>query len=178
VTVGSRIVLGLDPGVAAFGYGLLSVEGQKMRHLDHGCIQTPSGEALHVRLRAIDSALRSIRSQHPITDVAMEVIFHTKNVQSALSVGHARGVALVAVMDSATALGEYTPTEVKQAVAGHGGAAKQQMQDMVALILGMPVPPTPDDAADALAVAICHAQRLDLNARLAMSSSPPMAALA
>ncbi len=99
----------------------------------------------------------------------MEKLYYLRNVTTAMAVGQARGVALLATVDDATGFGEYTPTEIKQAVAGDGGAKKRQMQEMVQLILRLPAPPAPDDAADALAVAICHAHRATLAAVIAAS---------
>lgn len=164
-----RIILGLDPGLALLGYGVVATEGHSVTHVEHGCLTTPAGSAVPERLQVLYEGLSAIRRRLAITDVAMESLFYSRNVSTAISVGQARGVAMVATVDGSTRFGEYTPNEVKHVVSGFGGARKRQVQEMVALILGLATLPTPDDAADALAIAICHAQRAELSAVLAQA---------
>jgi crossover junction endodeoxyribonuclease RuvC len=163
-----RIILGIDPGIALCGYGVLAHEGTLV-HLEHGAVATPATDSTPLRLQAIFAALTELKHRFAATDVAMEMLYYSRNVTTAVSVGQARGVALLATVDRDTTFGEYTPTEIKQAVAGYGQAKKRQIQDMVQLILGLAAPPTPDDAADALAVAICHATRIELAAAIESS---------
>ncbi len=163
-----RVILGIDPGIGLLGYGVLEHAGQIV-HLDHGAIATASSDATPARLRIIYRALTDIKRRFGVTDVAMEMLYYSRNVTTAVAVGQARGVALLATVDDDTVFGEYTPTEIKQAVAGYGGAKKRQMQDMVQLLLGLASRPAPDDAADALAVAICHARRVELAEVIAAS---------
>jgi crossover junction endodeoxyribonuclease RuvC len=144
------------------GYGVIESDGQMLRYIQHGCIVTSSESTVGFRLRVLYDSLREVRQRFSVTDVGMESLFHSRNVRTALAVGQARGVALLATVDNEVVFGEYTPTEVKQAVSGYGGARKRQMQEMVRLLLGLPSLPTPDDAADALAVAICHARQVAL----------------
>jgi len=162
-----RVILGLDPGIARLGFGLLQVQGDQIRHLEHGCLETRSTALVPDRLRTLYDGVRELRSRYVVTDVAMELLFHTRNVSTAIVVGQARGVAMLAAVDAGIALGEYTPTQVKQVVAGFGGAGKRQMQETIALLLHLPAPPASDDAADALAIALCHAQQLQLRQLLA-----------
>jgi crossover junction endodeoxyribonuclease RuvC len=164
-----RVILGVDPGIALVGFGVLVHEGQVV-HLEHGVIATPASDSTPLRLRAIYEALTQLKRQYAPTDVAMEMLYYSRNVTTAMSVGQARGVALLATVDESTGFGEYTPNEIKQAVAGYGAAKKRQVQDMVQLILRLPTLPVPDDAADALAVALCHARRIELEGVLGVHS--------
>jgi crossover junction endodeoxyribonuclease RuvC len=166
-----RVILGLDPGIARLGFGLLQAQGDRVQHLEHGCLETRSTAPVPARLRILYDGVRELRSRYAVTDVAMELLFHTRNVSTAIMVGQARGVAMLAAVDDGVNLGEYTPTQVKQVVAGFGGAGKRQMQETIALLLGLAAPPTPDDAADALAIAVCHAQHLQLRQLLATAGA-------
>jgi crossover junction endodeoxyribonuclease RuvC len=166
-----RIILGLDPGIALLGYGLIRTDGDAMQHVEHGCITTSPGQPLPARLRALNDGLLEIKRRFHVTDVAVETLFYSRNVSTAVAVGQARGVALLATVDSETNYGEYAPSEIKQIVGGFGAARKREMQEMVALLLGLDQPPSPDDAADALAVAICHARRSHLSSLLAASAA-------
>ncbi len=150
------IVLGLDPGVAIMGYGLVREENDRLVALAYGAITTPADANLPQRLQSIYRELGSIIQRYQPDTSAVEQLFFSRNVRTALTVGHARGVALLALADAALPVFEYTPLEVKQALSGYGRASKAQIQDLVRLILGLPGVPQPDDAADALAVAICH----------------------
>ncbi len=163
-----RTILGIDPGIGLLGYGVIEQNGQLV-HVEHGAIAPPATDSTPMRLHTIYRALTELKRCYSVTDVAMEKLYFARNVTTAVAVGQARGVALLATVDADTEFGEYMPTEIKQAVAGHGGAKKRQIQDMVQLILGLPTLPVPDDAADALAVAICHANRATLAAVIAAS---------
>ena len=149
-------VLGIDPGTAITGYGVVEGEDDSLRLTTYGTITTPAGQPLPQRLQQIYRELRALISTWRPDSAAVEELFFSKNARTALAVGHARGVALLALTDAGLSVQEYKPAEVKQAVAGYGGAPKEQVQGMVQLLLGLDETPRPDDAADALAVAICH----------------------
>lgn len=166
-----RIILGLDPGIALLGYGLIRTDGEAMQHVEHGCIATSPGRPLPERLHVLHDGLVGLKRRFAVTDVAVETLFYSRNVSTAVAVGQARGVALLATVDDETIFGEYTPSEIKQIVGGFGAARKREMQEMVALLLDLDRPPSPDDAADALAVAICHARRSHLSSLLAASAA-------
>ncbi|MDQ3870279.1 MAG: crossover junction endodeoxyribonuclease RuvC [Chloroflexota bacterium] len=155
------IVLGIDPGTAATGYGVVAGSGSGLRALDYGSFETPAGESLPVRLLAIHEAIGSLIADHRPQLVAVERLFFNRNVQTAFAVGQARGVVLLAAAEHGLPVFEYGPHEVKMAVTGYGRAGKGEVQRMVQLLLGLGALPKPDDAADALAVAIClaHAHR-------------------
>ena len=167
----SRIILGLDPGIAVLGYGVIRFDGEVMQHIEHGCITTSSGQPLPRRLHVLYEGLIGVKRRFDVTDVAVETLFYSRNVSTAVAVGQARGAALLATVDDATVFGEYTPAEIKQIVGGFGAARKREMQEMVRLLLGLDRLPSPDDAADALAVAICHARRSHLASLLAASGA-------
>jgi crossover junction endodeoxyribonuclease RuvC len=151
------IVLGIDPGTAALGYGVVERDGGTLRSLDVGCIVTSADLPLGQRLRIIHDAVSELIATHRPDLVGVERLFFSKNVQTAFAVGQARGVVLLAAAQHDIDVREATPNEVKSAVAGYGAADKAQVGRMVATILGLATVPTPDDAADALAVAICIA---------------------
>jgi crossover junction endodeoxyribonuclease RuvC len=153
------IVLGVDPGTAALGYGIVERNGH-LRPVDHGCLVTSPDLPLPERLLAIHGLVTELIELHRPDVVAVERVFFSRNVQTALAVGHARGVVLLAAAAAGVAVREATPSEVKSAVTGHGGADKAQVGRMVALLLGLAEPPAPDDAADALAIAIWAAHRI------------------
>ncbi len=152
------VVLGIDPGTAILGYGVVALEGDSLIPLDFGVLTTPSSLPLTSRLLALFDGLTEVISRNNPSEVAVEQLFFARNVQSALAVGHARGVALLSAARRNLSVSEYTPQQVKQAVAGYGRATKLQVQSMVQIMLGLPSIPQPDDAADALAIAICHAR--------------------
>lgn len=135
-----RVILGLDPGIARLGYGVLRADGNHVEYVEHGCLETRSTMATPQRLRTLYEGVCELQRRHAATDVAMELLFHTRNVSTAIVVGQARGVAMLAAVGETTSLGEYTPTQVKQVVAGFGGAGKRQMQETVALLLGLSAP--------------------------------------
>lgn len=160
------LILGVDPGTALTGYGLVRGEGDDLLLEDYGVISTTPDWPLPKRLQHIYRQLRTlIEGQRP-TAVAVEEIFFSRNVRTALTVGQARGVALLAAAESDLLVYEYTPLQVKQAVAGYGRAAKEQIQYMVRMLLNLDFVPQPDDAADAIAVAICHIHSAHLTALL------------
>jgi crossover junction endodeoxyribonuclease RuvC len=150
-------VLGIDPGTAACGYGIVHESGGRLRVVTHGWWQTEARERTEVRLRAIFEGVGALIAEHGPDAVALEDSFVGADARTALSVGQARGVVLVAAATAGIECAEYPPARVKQAVCGYGRAEKVQVQRMVKAILGLTAPPAPDHAADALAVAICHA---------------------
>ena len=150
------IVVGIDPGTARTGYGLARETDDGLACVAYGVIETPAGAPMAERLQTLYRELRALLTLHGPASGAVEKLFFARNVTTAMTVGQARGVALLALAEAGVATAEYTPLEVKQAVAGYGRADKQQMQAMVRMLLGLPEVPRPDDAADALAVAICH----------------------
>lgn len=151
------IVLGFDPGTATSGYGLLrEYEDGSLELIDYGVILTPADTAMPERLLVLNHRLKEIILLHHPTSGAVEKLFFQRNVKTALSVGQARGIVLFTMAEAGLSISEYSPLEVKQAVTGYGGADKKQVQQMVRTLLGMEEIPQPDDAADALAIAICH----------------------
>lgn len=162
------IIIGIDPGTATAGYGVIQSmkPGGKLRALEYGVIRTKARQPVSSRLHAIyDEATRLIDRYRPDA-MAVEQLFFKKNVTSAISVGQARGIFLLAASQHGLMVAEYSPPEVKQAVTGGGGADKAQIAFMVRALLGLRETPSPDDAADALAVAICHAHLGATAARL------------
>jgi crossover junction endodeoxyribonuclease RuvC len=149
-------VLGIDPGTATTGYGVVEEANGDLKALTSGVIRTSADQASYIRLQSIYRAVKELALNWKPDEAAVEELFFSKNVRTAMSVGQARGVALLALADSELAVAEYTPLEIKQAVTGYGNADKAQMQEMTRLLLGLKQAPRPDDAADALAVAICH----------------------
>ncbi len=150
------LALGIDPGTATTGYGLVQDQDGSLVVVDYGVILTASELEMPERLLEIFRELNKIILLHRPESGAVEKLFFQKNVRTALSVGQARGVILLALAQAGLPVYEYTPNEVKQAVAGYGSADKNQVQQMVRALLGLKEVPQPDDAADALAVAICH----------------------
>jgi len=154
------IILGIDPGTAALGYGVVERIGGRLRAIDHGCLVTSPDLPMPERLLAIHGLLDDLLSLHDPAIVAVERLFFSRNAQTAIAVGQARGVVLLAAAQHGKPVREATPNEVKSAIAGYGAADKEQVQRMVQLVLGMAELPRPDDAADALAIAVCIANRL------------------
>ncbi|MBN1230769.1 MAG: crossover junction endodeoxyribonuclease RuvC [Anaerolineales bacterium] len=151
------LALGIDPGTAITGYGLVrSSQAGELSLIEYGTINTPANTPMPQRLEQLYQELSSLLQRVQPDIAAVEKIFFSKNVRTAMSVGQARGVALLALSQASVLIGEYTPNEIKQAIAGYGSADKQQVQQMVKIILNMDDIPRPDDAADGLAVAICH----------------------
>ena len=146
-------VLGIDPGTAALGYGIVERTGGRLREVDHGCLMTSPDLPLPERLLAIHALVEELLALHEPDLMGVERLFFSRNVQTAMGVGQARGVILLAAAQHGTPVREATPNEVKSAIAGYGAADKEQVQRMVQLVLGMSELPRPDDAADALAIA-------------------------
>jgi crossover junction endodeoxyribonuclease RuvC len=164
------VILGIDPGARATGYGLLTRSGDRCDFLAAGVIRPPAGAPLAERLLAIDRDLREIVLRHSPREVAVESVFHARSARAAIVLGHARGIALLAAASGGALVVEYAPLEIKMAVTGTGGASKDQVRAMVRRLLV-----TPErlalDAADALAVALCHAHRRDASALLARAAA-------
>ena len=160
------LVLGIDPGTAITGYGLVKGEDDDLTLVAYGAITTSSDWPLPERLQRIYQELTALIEDQQPTAVAVEELFFSKNVRTALSVGQARGVALLAAANAGLPIHEYTPLQVKQAITGYGRATKDQVQQMVRMLLGLDSVPRPDDAADAIAVAICHIHSAKLTAIL------------
>jgi crossover junction endodeoxyribonuclease RuvC len=156
-------VLGIDPGTAITGYGVVEERAGKLKALAFGAIRTPAKQPLPTRLQAIYRGVKELAKEWKPASAAVEELFFSSNVRTAMSVGQARGVTLLALADAGLSIAEYTPLTIKQAVTGYGSADKAQVQEMVRLLLELANTPKPDDAADALAVAICHlhSARLD-----------------
>lgn len=161
------IILGIDPGTARLGYGLVVDEGEP-RALAFGVVETPAGQAMPQRLAYLFDAVSDLIAEHQPETLAVEQLFFARNVTTAMTVGQARGVVLLAAARAGLGVAEYTPAEVKQAVVGYGKADKPQVQEMVRLVLGLDHVPQPDDAADALAVALCHAQTAPFRERVGL----------
>lgn len=152
----SRIALGIDPGTAIVGYAVVEAKGSDLDVIACDVITTPAGMPMPERLQHIYHRLSEIISTYRPNEAAMEELFFAKNARTALTVGQARGVAMLALANAGLAVAEYTPKQVKQAVTGYGGANKEQVGEMVRILLHLKTIPRPDDAADAAAVAICH----------------------
>ncbi|OGO76893.1 MAG: crossover junction endodeoxyribonuclease RuvC [Clostridiales bacterium GWB2_37_7] len=150
------LIMGIDPGIAILGYGLVEYKGNSFKVIDYGAVTTEAGTPMSLRLSIIHRQLTELLEQHKPEAFAIEELFFNKNIKTALTVGHARGVAVVAAANLGVPIYEYTPLQVKQAIVGYGRAEKKQMQQMVKLLLNLKEVPKPDDVADALAVAICH----------------------
>jgi crossover junction endodeoxyribonuclease RuvC len=162
------IVLGIDPGLASTGYGVVAQRRGRLLALDGGVIETPAGRAPADRLASIHARLNELLDEHEPGALALEGLYFGQNVRSAFAVGQARGVVLLAAGQRGMPCMDYTPQQVKSAVCGSGRAAKGQVQDMVQRLLALPEPPKPDHAADALAVAICHLNHAPLQAQTAV----------
>jgi crossover junction endodeoxyribonuclease RuvC len=165
-------VFGVDPGSLRTGYGCIDTDGSRHRLVACGAIVTPAGAPFPEKLHAIHDALGRLLRTHRPDCVVVENVFHAANVRSALKLGHARGVALLAAVEGGYPLVEYSPAEVKLAVVGYGRAEKHQVGEMVRLLLGLDEVPQPHDASDALAVAICHVHSSPGPARAAAAAGP------
>ena len=152
------IILGIDPGLATLGYGVIEKDARgNCRVVDYGVVLTPKEEGLPVRLAILGEGISKILDKFKPDEVAMEELFFSKNITTGIAVAHARGVALLTCVKACGKLYEYTPMQIKQALTGYGRADKKQMQSVVASLLKLKTVPKPDDAADALGVALCHA---------------------
>lgn len=163
----SMIVLGIDPGLASTGYGVVALSEGRLTALDGGVIKTSAGIPRELRLADIHGEVDELLSRHEPDAVALEELYFGQNVRTAFAVGHARGVVMLAAGQRGLPCSGYTPQQVKGAVCGNGRAGKEQVGRMVKVLLGLPEEPRPDHAADALAVAICHTNRAPLSSALA-----------
>jgi crossover junction endodeoxyribonuclease RuvC len=150
------LVLGLDPGLATMGYGLVAGDGQKLEPVAYGAVHTSAKASTADRLMQLHEELRGILERYDPDVAAMEELFFSNNARTAIVVGEARGVLLLTLAEAELPIAEYTPLQVKQAITGYGQADKSQIQQMVRLLLNLADIPRPDDAADALAISICH----------------------
>ncbi len=150
-------ILGIDPGIGRLGWGIIEEQGSKVKALDFGCLETDKNLDTDKRLLEIYNFLNSLIKKHKPEEVSVERLFFNKNVSTALTVGEARGVSILVAAKKGLPVSSYTPLEIKSAVVGFGKAEKSQVGQMVKVILGLTLVPTPDDTADALAVAITHA---------------------
>jgi crossover junction endodeoxyribonuclease RuvC len=162
--------LGIDPGTATTGYGILEGEGDDIKLVDYGCIKTSSKEPSSARLKKIFSDTKKIISKHKPKWIVVERLFFGANTKTAMAVGQARGVILLAASQAGLDIAEYTPLEVKMALTGYGRADKNQVQQMVKRILKLKTIPKPDDASDALAVALCHINSEGFNSKVRKAS--------
>lgn len=153
-------ILGIDPAITITGYALIEIEEHSMNVLNFGCIETKPASTFPLRLKTIYDGLSKIIEKHRPHVLAIEEVIYTHNIQVAIRLGHARGVALLAAVNYSIPIYEYSPREVKLAVTGNGAASKYQVQKMVVELLHLSEIPTPYDIADAMAVAICHCNRI------------------
>ncbi len=164
------IIMGIDPGFAITGYGVVKYEGNKFSVLDYGAVMTEASMKLSQRLLVLYNDLETLIERFKPEAIAIEELFFNKNIKTALNVGHGRGVAVLAAAKSGVDIYEYTPLQVKQSVVGYGRAEKAQIQQMVKAILNLSAVPKPDDVADALAIAICHGNSHRMGAILGNSN--------
>ncbi len=151
------IILGIDPGFATIGYGVISVEGGRIRPVDYGTIQTPKDKTFPQRLVMVERGINTLIDTYHPDEIALEELFFNTNITTGINVAHARGVIVATCYKKCQRLFEYTPLQIKQALTGYGRAEKRQIQAMTTSLLGLTKLPRPDDAADALAVALTHA---------------------
>ena len=151
-------ILGIDPGVAIVGFGLIESDRGSLRMLQYGAITTPAGQPLAARLLQISRDMEELIQSFQPDEMSIEELFFSKNITTGIAVAHGRGVILLACEDAGVKIFEYTPLQVKQSVVGYGRAEKSQVMDMVRRICGLKSVPRPDDAADAVALALCHAR--------------------
>lgn len=151
------VIFGIDPGIAIVGYGVLEYKGNKFRVIDYGAVQTTNGNNFPTRLKIVYDEISLLLDKHKPDALAIEELFFNKNVKTAITIGQARGAQILAAVNKGIEVYEYTPLQVKQGVVGYGRADKRQIQEMVKILLNLDKIPKPDDVADALAVAICHA---------------------
>jgi crossover junction endodeoxyribonuclease RuvC len=164
-------VLGLDPGLAITGYGLVESEGQRLQPLAYGVVRTPARTPTAERLVLLHDELSQLLARYRPEVAAVEELFLDTNARTAMQVGQARGVLLLTLAQAGIPVAEYTPMQIKQAITGYGGADKHQVQQMIALLLNLAAIPTPDDAADALAISVCHHHSMRWNALLTQEES-------
>lgn len=151
------IILGIDPGIATLGYGVIEKDERgNFRAVDYGVVTTPKTEGMPVRLAMLEQGINQVLEKYHPDEIAMEELFFSKNITTGIAVAHARGVAMLTCVKACGRLYEYTPMQIKQALTGYGKADKQQIQSVVTSMLRLKSAPKPDDAADALAIALCH----------------------
>jgi crossover junction endodeoxyribonuclease RuvC len=160
------IILGIDPGTCVTGYGVIRFSSHTMHPIDYGCIKPPPHYPVYKRYLIIHEALEELIALHHPDSIALESQFVYKNAQSALKLGIAKGIAMLAALKRGLPVHEYAPKQAKLAVVGKGNASKEQVQKMMQLLLGLQKPPTPADAADALSLAICHAHHLKFQEKI------------
>lgn len=158
------IIMGIDPGFAITGYGIVKYEGNKFSPIEYGAVLTKASTPFAERLLQMDEELNVLINKFKPDAISVEELFFNKNIKTAIMAAHGRGIALVAAARSGAEVFEYTPLQVKQAVVGYGRAEKAQVQQMVKVILNLPAIPKPDDVADALAIAVCHGHSCKLAA--------------
>lgn len=163
-------ILGIDPGSHVTGFGVIDSDGSRHALVGQGVVRTRTTESFPEKLKLIHHGILDVVDEWGPDQVVVESLFYAVNVKSALKLGHVRGVALLAAVERGLPVHEYAPLEVKQAVVGYGRADKHQVQRMVAVLLKLETPPEPHDAADALAIAICHAHQLRFHAKVQTSS--------
>ncbi len=168
--LGKMRVLGIDPGTVTMGYGVIETGVDEITLVDYGALNTPTRSPIGERLSYLYNRLLEIISRHQPDAVAVEQPFMSKNVRSALAIGRAQAIAMLAAANRGIPVYEYAPTEIKQRVTDYGASSKEQIQEMVRLQLGLSQVPEPNDAADALAVAICHWREMQLQSLLARAS--------
>lgn len=167
------LILGIDPGTAITGYGIIEQRGHSLTAIKYGCIRTDAKQPLESRLEVLyDKLVNEVITEVPIACMAVEELFFNKNTRTAMAVGQARGVILLAAAHRGIPVAEYTPLQVKQGLVGFGRATKGQVQEMVRIILGLRDIPRPDDVADALGLAICHAHSSNLQKMISEKGWP------
>ncbi|MEX2414769.1 MAG: crossover junction endodeoxyribonuclease RuvC [Paenibacillaceae bacterium] len=159
-------IMGIDPGIAIVGFGIVDLEGSRLKPVQYGCIETPAHTEQGDRLLMIHDSLSQLIEKYKPNQMAVERLFFNRNVTTAFNVAEARGVIILTGVQNKLFVAEYTPLQVKQAIVGYGKAEKRQVQEMVRMFLNLREIPKPDDVADALAVAICHAHSNSLNDRI------------
>ncbi|MDU4697610.1 MULTISPECIES: crossover junction endodeoxyribonuclease RuvC [Paenibacillus] len=159
-------ILGIDPGIAIVGFGFIDKQGSKVTPVQYGCIQTEAHTPEEERLMHVYEAMVQLIDKYKPEAVAFEKLFFNRNVTTAMSVSQARGVLVLAAAQKGLPIAEYTPMQVKQAIVGYGKAEKRQVQEMTRMFLKLQAIPKPDDVADALAVAVCHAHSYTLNSKI------------
>ncbi|WP_336743607.1 crossover junction endodeoxyribonuclease RuvC [Paenibacillus sp. y28] len=159
-------ILGIDPGIAIVGFGIVDKQGSRLVPVQYGSIQTPAHTEPSLRLKQVYDAAVELMERYKPEAMAIEKLFFNRNVTTAFTVAEARGVMLLAAVQQGLSIAEYTPLQVKSAIVGYGQAEKRQVQEMVRMFLGLQAAPKPDDVADALAIAICHAHSSALHQKL------------
>lgn len=160
------IILGIDPGIAIVGYGVIEYKGNKFKVIDYGAITTPAGMKVKDRLKIIYDGVIDIIQKHKPDCIAIEELFYNSNAKTVINVAQGRAMPYLAAANTNLEIYEYTPLQVKQAVVGYGRAEKKQVQQMTKMLLNLEKIPKPDDTADALAIAVCHAHSFRMNQKI------------